>query len=67
MTDNTRDVAVAMLRAGAATVAEVAWLANASHQRVSYWAKAAGIDARKCRESWLTREWARQRRSTHSR
>jgi hypothetical protein len=35
----------------------VAWLAKASHQRVSYWAKRAGIDARKCRDLYLTREW----------
>jgi len=53
----TRDVAVAMLRAGTATIAEVAWLAKTSHQRVSYWAKRADIDARKCRESYLTKEW----------
>jgi hypothetical protein len=53
----TRNLAVAMLRAGTATVAEVAWLAKASHQRVSYWAKRAGIDARQCRERYLTREW----------
>ena len=53
----TRDVAVAMLRAGTATVAEVAWLAKTSHQRVSYWAKRADIDARKCRETYLTKEW----------
>ena len=53
----TRDVAVAMLRAGTATIAEVAWLAKTSHQRVSYWAKRADIDARKCRELYLTREW----------
>ena len=59
----TRDVAVAMLRAGTATIAEVAWLAKASHQRVSYWAKRAGIDARKCRDLYLAKEWARRRRA----
>jgi len=53
----TRDVAVAMLRAGTATIAEVAWLAKTSHQRVSYWVARAGIDARKCRELYLTKEW----------
>ena len=53
----TRDIAVAMLRAGTATIAEVAWLAKTSHQRVSYWAKRADIDARKCRELYLAREW----------
>jgi hypothetical protein len=46
-----------MLRAGTATLAEIAWLAKTSHQRVSYWAKAAGIDAGKCRELYLAREW----------
>jgi hypothetical protein len=51
-----------MLRAGIATVAEVAWLAKTSHQRVSYWAKVADIDARECRERYLTKEW-RQFRS----
>ena len=53
----TRDIAVAILRAGIATVAEVAWLAKTSHQRVSYWAKVADIDARECRERYLTKEW----------
>jgi hypothetical protein len=46
-----------MLRTGTATIAEVAWLAKASHQRVSYWAKRAGINARKCRKLYLTKEW----------
>jgi hypothetical protein len=59
----TRDLAVAMLRAGTATVAEVAWLAKASHQRVSYWAKRAGIDARQCRELHLTKEWRARRKA----
>jgi len=59
----TRDVAVAMLRAGTATIAEVAWLAKASHQRVSYWAKRAGIDVHKCRELYLTKEWRTRRKS----
>jgi hypothetical protein len=58
----TRDIAVAMLRAGTATIAEVAWLAKASHQRVSYWAKRAEIDTRKCRELCLTREWHAMRK-----
>ena len=53
----TRDISVAMLRAGTATIAEVAWLAKTSHQRVSYWAKVADIDVHKCRERYLTREW----------
>jgi len=53
----TRDVAVAMLRAGTATIAEVAWLAKASHQRVSYWAKAAGLKPGKARDAWLQRTW----------
>jgi hypothetical protein len=59
----TRDLAVAMLRAGTATIAEVAWLAKASHQRVSYWAKRAGIDARQCRELHLTKEWRTRRKA----
>lgn len=53
----TRDTAVAMLRAGTATVAEVAWLAKTSHQRVSYWVKRAGINVNECRELYLTKEW----------
>jgi len=63
MTDNTRDVAVTMLRAGTATIAEVAWLANASHQRVSYWAKRAGIDVHKSRERHLLGEWRALRKT----
>jgi hypothetical protein len=48
-------------------VAEVAWLAKASHQRVSYWAKRSGIDARECRELHLTEEWGRLHKSRRRR
>ena len=63
----TRELAVAMLRAGTATIAEVAWLAKASHQRVSYWAKRADIDARECRELHLTEEWSQLRKARRRR
>jgi hypothetical protein len=51
-----------MLRAGTATIAEVAWLAKASHQRVSYWAARAGINVHKCRKLYLTKEWRTRRK-----
>jgi hypothetical protein len=57
--NSTRTVAVAMLRAGTATVAEIAELTKSSHQRVSYWAKAEGFDPRECRKLHLAKEWHR--------
>lgn len=52
--------AVAMMRAGIATQAEVAELAQESRQLVRHWAKRAGIDATETRRARLEREWARR-------
>lgn len=50
--------AVAMMRLGLATQAEVAELAGESRQLVRHWAMRAGIDATEARRARLAREWA---------
>ena len=52
--------AVAMLRLGLATQAEIAEVAGESRQLVRHWAKRAGIDAAEIRRERVAREWARR-------
>ena len=63
--DNTkaRRAAVAMLKAGTATMSEVAALAGVSRQVVQYWAKAAGINCAQARNELLRRVWITRLRS----
>jgi len=55
--DRLRDKAVAMMRNGDATMAEIAALADVSRQTVRYWAKAAGIDAEVNRNRRIIQLW----------
>jgi hypothetical protein len=52
--------ALAMLRIGIATQAEVAELAGTSRQLVRHWATRAGIDAPAARAEYLKREWQKR-------
>jgi predicted HTH domain antitoxin len=53
----TIKAAVALMRTGAATIAEVAELAGRSRQIVAHWARRAGIDATAARAARLQRLW----------
>jgi hypothetical protein len=57
-----RLAAVALLRRGVATLADVAWLTGASRQLIRHWARQAEIDATKRRAAYLERHWSRQMR-----
>jgi len=57
-----RLAAVALLRRGVATLADIAWLTGASRQLVRHWAKQAGVDVLKRRSAYLERQWERQTR-----
>lgn len=56
-TKEVRRAALAMMRTGMATIAEVARLAGVSRQLAHYWADAAEIDPAKSRAAWLARQW----------
>lgn len=61
MTDErTIKAAVAMLRLGIATQAEVARLAGASRQLVGHWATRDDVDPPQARAEYLAREWERR-------
>jgi hypothetical protein len=62
--DTTKRAALHMLKTGQATRAEVARLANRSHQVISYWAKDLPPDARSER---LARLWLKALRLKQSR
>jgi len=49
--------AVKMLRAGEATVGELAYFLNMNRQTVQYWADQAGIDVPERRFKYLERKW----------
>lgn len=55
--ETTIKAALALLRSGRATVADVAWLAGTSRQLVTYWARRARIDPIAARQAYLARLW----------
>ena len=55
--DAARLAALALLRSGHATMAEIAELTGLTRQGVAYWASAVGIDAVATRRAYLTRVW----------
>jgi hypothetical protein len=57
--EKTIKAALRMLRAGAATLSEVAELAGTSRQLVRHWAMRAGIDAGQARAKHLKKRWDR--------
>ena len=57
--DRARLVAVALMRDGRATMAEVSHLAGTSRQLVAFWAMRAGINVTQTRAEYLAREWQR--------
>lgn len=59
-TNEARRAAVSMLRAGIATLSEVAELAGESRQLVRYWAIAEDINPSKLRQAWLAKEWRKR-------
>ena len=52
-----RRAAVAAIRRGHLTMAEVADLAGTSRQLVAYWCAQAKVDARRARERYIAAEW----------
>lgn len=60
ITDPRRRAAIAMLRAGTATMSEVAALAGTSRQLVLVWAKLDKVDYAALRHARLQREWLRR-------
>jgi predicted NUDIX family NTP pyrophosphohydrolase len=52
--------AIAMMRAGLATQAEIAELAGTSRQLVRHWATKSEIDATAMRSKYLAREWQKR-------
>jgi hypothetical protein len=57
--DSDRMTAVRLLRAGYATVGELATMLGCSHQRLDHWRRVAGIDAQAARKTYLARAWSR--------
>jgi hypothetical protein len=58
MTDEaTIKRALRLMRAGRATMAEVAHLAGTSRQLVAHWAQRAGVDPIAARRAYLERLW----------
>lgn len=64
--DTTKRAAIAMLAKGAATLSEVARLADTSRQLVRHWAKQAGLDVAKIRERRIAREWRNLLKKPHA-
>lgn len=58
--DDARRAALALLKAGLATLSEVAELVPTSRQLVRYWADRAGIDSREARAELLKAQWAKK-------
>lgn len=58
--DDTRGIALALLRRGEVTIAQAARFAGVSRQRVTQWCEAARIDARKASEGRAAWAWTRE-------